>query len=191
MLSFEGNCQMKPLKKSCFVLSAVLAIPVQATEQHIDAAADCAAQMFVMTATGRSVEGLDKYFEEQSRLIKMMLGLYMQGQTEGKVTNGMVSKIREAKLRSYESNNISALTIDSLSNCIGWTFALVQTLQKHQGASVQKLQASLLNGPKPDSRIDYPFDDATQLPNWISIAKENWRESGYPTPGKIRDKLAR
>jgi hypothetical protein len=180
---------MKKIYKFFCIVVTVFSIQIHASERQIDAAADCAAQMFVMTAVGRSIDGLGKYFEEQSRFINMMLGLYMERQTGGKITNGMVSNIRETKLRSYETNYISALTEKSLSNCMGWSFALAQILQNNQASSEQKLKDALVNGPKPLDRYDYPFDDDTQLPNWVLIAKQNWQESGYMTPGKLRESL--
>jgi len=139
-------------KKFYWVLFAVFSLPIQASERHIDAAADCAAQMFVMTAAGKSVEGLDKYFEQQSGFINMMLGLYMENQTGKKVTNRMVSEIREAKLRSYESRNVSALTAESLSNCLGWSFSLAQTLQKKSRtikATIEKLITQRTQAQRP------------------------------------------
>lgn len=178
-------------KKFYWVLFAVFSLPIQASERHIDAAADCAAQMFVMTAAGKSVEGLDKYFEQQSGFINMILSLYMEKQMGKKVTNRMVSEIREAKLRRFESTNVSALTAESLSNCLGWSFSLAQTLQKNQGQSKQQLKNSILNGPKPNGQYDYPFNDAQQLPNWVSLAKQNWKTGGYMTPGKVREQLSK
>ena len=182
---------MNSSKKFYWVLVIAFSLPIQASERHIDAAAGCAAQMFVMTSAGRSVEGLGKYFEQQSGFINMMLGLYMENQTGKKVTNRMVSEIREAKLRSYESSNVSALTAESLSNCLGWSFSLAQTLQKNQGQSKQQLKNLLLNGPKPNGQFDYPFNDAQQLPNWVLLAKQNWKTGGYVTPGKVREQLSK
>lgn len=160
-----------------------------ASQKYVDSAADCAAQMFVMTSVGSSVEGLDRYFAQQGEFTGMMLGIYMQKSSSTRVTNGMILNEREKKLSSIESTAMSTMSVASVSNCIGWNFALAKILEKHQGASQELIKRSLLRGPKPTEQYRYPFPDASQLPSWVSIAKENWRDSGYMTPGKIRKEL--
>lgn len=180
---------MNGIKKFSCVAFTFFAVPVHASERYIDAAADCAAQMFVMTAVGKSVEGLDKYFENQAGFTIMMTSLYMEKKLGQKITNGMVLEIREQQLRNLQSNDISTLTLNSISNCLGWSASLARIMRDNQDISKQRLKSLILEGPKPNSRHDYPFNDRDQLSGWISLAKTNWRMNGYMTPGKLRDRL--
>lgn len=182
---------MKFFQPFATVILFISPATAEASQKYVDSTADCAAQMFIMTSAGNTVEGLDKYFAQQGRLTGMMLGLYMEGSSSKRVTNGMVMQAREKKLSSIESTAMTTMTVASVSNCIGWNFALAKILEKHQGTSQELIKRSLLEGPKPTQQYRYPFPDASQLPNWISIAKENWRESGYMTPGKIRNELSK
>lgn len=180
---------MKFFKPFATVILFISSTIAEAGQKYVDSTADCAAQMFIMTSAGNTMEGLDKYFAQQGRIAGMMLGLYMEGSSSKRVTNGMVMQATEKKLSSIESTAMTTMTVTSVSNCIGWNFALAKILEKNQGTSQELIKRSLLRGPKPTQKYKYPFPDAPQLPDWISIAKENWRKSGYMTPGKIREKL--
>ena len=178
----------KALATASLIVTTTIA---EANQKYVDSTADCAAQMFIMTSAGNTVEGLDKYFAQQGRLTGMMLGLYIEESSSKRVTNGMIMHEREKKLSNIESTAMTTMSVASVSNCIGWNFALAKILEKHQGASQELIKRSLLRGPKPTEQYRYPFPDASQLPSWISIAKENWRDSGYMTPDKIRNELTK
>ena len=186
---FYIRCQVKRFNKLAAVVFLVLPTTANASQKYIESTANCAAQMFIMTAVGSTITGLDQYFAQQVNLSKLMLGLYMEESSSKTITNGMVMRAMEKKLAAIRSNAMTTMTVASVSNCIGWNFSLAKVLRKYKKAPQGQIESKLLEGPKPTQQYEYPYPDADQLPEWVSIAKKNWRERGFITPGKVRREL--